>query len=73
MNKFVILMVIVAVATLALGTVGVAYAQSPTQTPGTGTGFMGGRGSRSGLGGANTVAGEGILHDYMIAAYAAEA
>ncbi len=70
MNKFVILLVIVAVATL--GTVGVAYAQAPTQTPGTGTGFMGGRGSRGGLGGVNTAAGEGILHDYMLAAYATE-
>jgi hypothetical protein len=71
MNKFGILLVIVAVAALALGTVGVAYAQSPTQTPGTGTGFMGGRASRNGLGGANTNAGDGILHDYMIAGYAA--
>jgi hypothetical protein len=70
MNKFGILLVIVAVATLALGTVGVAYAQSPTQAPGTGTGYMGGRGSRNGLGGANTNTGDGILHDYMIAAYA---
>ena len=70
MNKFGILLVIVAVATLALGTFGVAYAQSPTQTQGTGTGFMGGRGSRNGLGGVNANAGDGILHDYMIAAYA---
>jgi hypothetical protein len=31
---------------------------------------MGGHGSRSGLGGANTSAGDGILHDYMIAEYA---
>ncbi len=72
MNKYGILLVIVAVVTLALGAVGTAYAQSPTQTPGTGTGWMGGRGSHNGLGGANTSAGEGILHDYMIAAYAAE-
>jgi hypothetical protein len=71
-NKLVILLVIAAVATLAFGTVGVAYAQSPTQAPGTGTGFMGGRGARGGLGSANTVAGDGILHDYLIAAYAAE-
>jgi hypothetical protein len=70
MNKFGILLVIVAVATLALGTFGIAYAQSPTQTPGTGTGRMGGRGSQNGLGGANTNVGDGILHDYMIAAYA---
>jgi hypothetical protein len=64
------LLVIVAVITLALGTVGVAFAQSPTQTPGTGTGYMGGRSSRNGMGGANANAGDGILHDYMIAAYA---
>ena len=70
MNKSVILLVIVAVVTLALGTASVAYAQSPTQAPGTGTGWMGGRGSQSGLGGANTLTGEGILHDYMVAAYA---
>ena len=31
---------------------------------------MSGRGSRNGLGGANTNADEGSLHDYMIAAYA---
>ena len=70
MKKFVVTLMVIAVAVFALGVAGVAYAQSPTQTPGTGTGFMGGRGSRSGLGGANTNAGDGILHDYMIAAYA---
>ena len=70
MNKFGILLVIAAIATLVLGSVGVAYAQTPTQTPGTGTGYMGGRGSRNGIGGANANAGDGILHDYMIAAYA---
>jgi hypothetical protein len=70
MNKSVILLVIVAVITLALGTVGVAYAQTPMQTPATGTGWMGGHGLRASLGAANTTTGEGILHDYMIAAYA---
>jgi hypothetical protein len=70
MKKFVVTLMVVAVVIFALGSVGVAYAQSPTQTPGTGTGWMGGRGLRSGLGSANTAAGEGILHDYMIAAYA---
>jgi hypothetical protein len=70
MNKFGILLVIVAVATLAFGSVGVAYAQSPTEAPGAGTGFMGGRGSRNGLGGANSTPGDGILHDYLITAYA---
>jgi hypothetical protein len=72
MNKIGILLVIMAVATLALGSVSVAYAQSPTQTPGTGTGFMGGRGSRNGLGGTNANVGDGILHEVMIAAYASE-
>jgi hypothetical protein len=70
MNKLGILLVIAVVAILALGSVGVAYAQSPTQTPGSGTGFMGGRGSRNGLGGVNANSGDGILHDYTIAAYA---
>jgi len=70
MKKFAVTLMIVAVVVFALGVTGIAYAQSPTQTPGTGTGWMGGHGSRSGLGGANTTAGEGILHDYMIAAYA---
>jgi hypothetical protein len=70
MKKFVVTLMVVAVVIFALSVVGVAYAQSPTQTPGTGTGFMGGRGSRNGLGGANANAGDGILHDYMIAAYA---
>ena len=70
MKKFVVTLMVVAVVIFALGSVGVAYAQSPTQTPGTGTGWMGGRGSQNGLGVANTAAGEGILHDYTIAAYA---
>jgi hypothetical protein len=70
MKKFVATLMVVAVVVFALGVVGVAYAQSPTQTSAAGTGWMGGHGSRSGLGGANTAAGEGILHDYMIAAYA---
>lgn len=72
MNKFVIIMVIVAVVTLALGTVGVAYAQSPAQTPGTGVGRTGGRSSRGGMAVGNTTTGEGILDDYMTAAYAEE-
>ena len=70
MKKFVVTLMVVAVVIFALGSVGVAFAQSPTQTPGTGTGRMGGRGSQNGLGGANTPVGDGILHDYMIAAYA---
>jgi hypothetical protein len=70
MKKFVVSFMVVAVVIFTLGAVGVAYAQSPTQAPGTGTGWMGGRGSGNGLGNANTISGEGILHDYMIAAYA---
>ena len=70
MKKFVVTLMVVAVVVFTLSAVGVAYAQSPTQTPGTGTGRMGGRGSQNGLGGANTPVGDGILHDYMIAAYA---
>jgi hypothetical protein len=70
MNKSVILLVVVAVATLALGTVGVAYAQSPTQAPGAGVTAMGGRGPQGGYGAGIGIAGDGILHDYMIAAYA---
>ena len=70
MKKFVVTLMVVAVVVFGLSAVGVAYAQSPTQTPGTGTGRMGGRGSQNGLGGANTPVGDGILHDYMIAAYA---
>jgi len=72
MKKFVLTMMVVTVAALALGTIGVAYAQTPTQTPGTGSGsgWMGGRGSRGGMGAGNMAAGEGILHDYMIAAFA---
>lgn len=69
MKKFTLAVVIVAVVTLALGSVGVAFAQSPTQTTGSGTGWIGGRGTRGALAGGNAVAGDGILHDYMIAAY----
>jgi hypothetical protein len=70
MKRFVITMVFIAVIALALGTFNVAYAQSSTQAPGTGTGWMGGRGSRGGIVGVNTVTGEGILHEYMIAGFA---
>ena len=63
---------VVAVVVLALGAAGVAYAQSAAQGAGTGSGsgWMGGRGSRGGTGAGNQVAGDGILHDYMIAAFA---
>jgi hypothetical protein len=72
MKKFVVTIMVFAVVVFALGSVGVAYAQ--TSAPGTGTnlgsGLMGGRGGRGGMGAGNMAAGEGILHDYLIAAYA---
>jgi len=71
MKKFTVTIMVVAVVVFALGTVGVAYAQA--STPGTGTGFgsgLGGRGGHGGVGAGNIAAGEGILHDYLIAAYA---
>jgi hypothetical protein len=72
MKKFVVIFIVVAAVVFALGTIGVAYAQTATPGAGTslGSGLMSGHGPRSGSGGANTAAGEGILHDYMIAAYA---
>lgn len=70
MKKLSLAVVIVAVVTLALGSVGVAFAQAPTQTTETGTGWMGGRGTRGAMVGGNDVAGDGILHDYKIAEYA---
>ena len=74
MKKFTVTLMVVAVVVIALGAVGVAYAQSATQGAGTGSGsgWMGGRGSRGGMGAGNSTAGDGILHDYMIAAYAEE-
>ncbi len=72
MKKFVVTIMVLAVVVFALGSVGSAYAQA--SAPGTGTnpgsGLMGGRGGRGGMGAGNVVAGEGILHDYLIAAYA---
>lgn len=72
MKKFAVIIIVVAVVVSALGAVGVAYAQTPTQGAGTGfgSGWMGGRGSRGGMGAGNMAAGEGILHDYMIAVFA---
>lgn len=70
MNKFGILIVIIAVVTLALGTAGVAYAQFTSPVPGSGTGVMVGNSTGSNLGGANKTFNQGILDDYMIAPYA---
>ncbi len=68
MNKLVKTLLLVAVAALAFGAAGVAYAQSPT--PGSGMIGMSGRGPHGGSGTGNGIVGDGILHDYMIAAYA---
>ena len=72
MNKFVIATLVGLVLVLTLGTVSFAYAQTPAQTPGVGTGvgMMGGRGPRGGMTAGTAVVGEGILHDYMVAAFA---
>lgn len=63
------------VAILALGLVGFASAQTvtpePPPYPGYGPGMMGGRGGPGGImGGYRAQDGTGILHDYMIAAFA---
>ncbi len=70
MNKIVKITLLVVIAVLAIGTTGVAYAQTPGQASGTAAGVMGGRGPRGGNGAGTGTAGDGILHDYMIAAYA---
>jgi len=74
MKKFTVTIMVAAVVVIALGAVGVAYAQSSSQGTGTGSGsgWMGGRGSHSGMGAGNMGTGDGILHDYMITAFAEE-
>jgi hypothetical protein len=70
MNKIVSLLVVVVVAVLALGSVGVAYAQTATPSYGAGSGYMGGNGAR-GMGAGVAGTGTGLLHDYMVAGFAA--
>jgi hypothetical protein len=85
MKKLVLSVVIVAVIAIALGTAGLVYAQSTTQTPvpgtGYGSGMMNGQGSRGGMmngqgnrGGMmnQNAAGtqDGLLHDGMTAVFA---
>ena len=86
MKKFVLSIVIVAVAVIALGTAGFVYAQSsnpPTTVPGTGygAGMRNGQGSRGGMMGGQGARGgmmnqnasgtqDGVLHDEMITVYA---
>ena len=74
MKKLTVTIMVVTVVVLALGAAGVAYAQTANQGVGTGSGsgWMGGRGSRGGMGAGNMGTGDGILHDYMIAALAEE-
>jgi hypothetical protein len=71
MKKFTLAFVLVASLVVALITTGFVSAQGPTpvapQAPGQGNGY--GRGGMVGSS-ANVAAGEGILHDGMIAVYA---
>jgi hypothetical protein len=69
MNKYVKTILIVAIAALAFGATGVAYAQGPSQAAGAGVAAMGGRGNRGGNGLGTAAVDEGILHDYYLAAY----
>jgi hypothetical protein len=69
MKKVVFTMIIVATIALAFGTVGVAYAKSPNQGSGVANGWMGGNGSRSGMGVGYTINGDEILHDSLLAGY----
>jgi hypothetical protein len=78
MKKLIISLVVVGVLVAALGTAGYVYAQSSTpQTPfGRGMGMGQGRGMRGGMMGAGQgqgmVPGSGIMHDEMVAAFAAK-
>ncbi len=76
MKKLGISIVIVTVIVVAFGTAGLAYAQGSTPqtpvTPGSGYGWMNGRGPRgSGLAGGAAGTQAGFLHDEMIAAWSA--
>jgi hypothetical protein len=70
MKKFVFTMIVLAAIAATFGAVGVAYAKGPGQVTETASGWMGGNGSRNGLGVGYAITGEGILHDYMISEYA---
>lgn len=79
MKKLLLVSLIVAVAVLALGTAGYAYAQSQQPNSGTyGPGMMGGRGGRGMMGGGYGMFGYtdedgdgyGPMHDYMLAGFA---
>ena len=78
MKKIVAVLLAVTVAVVALGAVGMVYAQAPTpQAPVDGTGYgygMMGSGMRGGRMSQSEFAGtgDGVLHDAMIAAFANE-
>ncbi|MFH2040585.1 MAG: hypothetical protein ABIJ65_14225 [Chloroflexota bacterium] len=77
MNKIIAVILVVAVAAVTFGAVGMVYAQAPTpQAPVDGTGYgygMMGAGMRGRMG-QNEFAGtgEGVLHDALIAVFAEE-
>lgn len=77
MNKFILAIVVLATLVVALVSTGQVSAQGTTppnpQAPGYGNGgLMGGRGARGGNGTADFTAGDGLLHNGMIAVYAQE-
>jgi hypothetical protein len=63
-------MIVFAAITVAFGAVGVAYAKGPNPVTEVANGWMGGNGSRNGMGVGYENTGEGILHEYIINAYA---
>ncbi len=74
MKKFGIAIAIVSTLVVVLMSAGYVFAQGTTpatpQTPGSGYGYERGMMGGRGMMGANVAAGEGILHDAMIAVYA---
>jgi hypothetical protein len=70
MKKFIFTMIVFAAVAVAFAAVGVAYAKGPNQVSEAANGWMNGNGSRNGMGEGYAITGEGLLHDYMISAYA---
>jgi hypothetical protein len=71
MKKIMLIVSIVAVALIALGVAGLAYAQSQTPPASNGWGMMGGFGGRGGMMWRGVDAGGyGPMHDYMVKALA---
>lgn len=75
MKKFILAMVVLATLVVALVSTGQVSAQGTTppnpQSPGYGNGGpVGGRGARDGNAAVSVAAGDGLLHDGMIAVYA---